>query len=115
MGYILQLHVYEVLSPANQLSGLKNLRDIREYVVCEPCVKRKSTGPTLQTIPYGYTTSYTELFKNVAYSRLHNGLYNGFFKTFLVMFEQDPKCRTQAIFGCLERVKAAAGEVCHLL
>ena len=49
------------------------------------------------------------------YSHLHNGLHNGFLKTYLVMFEQDPKCRTQPIFGCLERAKAAAGEVCHLL
>ena len=34
---------YEVFFPANQLGGLKNLWDLREYGVCEPWVMRKST------------------------------------------------------------------------
>ena len=33
----------------------------------------------------------------VTYSRLHNAL---FFKTYLVLFEQDLRCHTQPIFGC---------------
>ena len=34
---------YEALSPANQLSGLKNVWNLREYGVCEPWVTREST------------------------------------------------------------------------
>ena len=51
----------------------------------------------------------------MAYSHWHNALRNGFFKTYLVMFQQDPRCHTKPVFGCLERAKVAAGEVCHLL
>ena len=48
-------------------------------------------------------------------SRLHNTFHNGFVKTYLVMFQQDPRCHTKPVFGCLERAKATAGEVCHRL
>ena len=34
---------YEAFFPANQLGGLKNLWDLREYGVCEPWVMREST------------------------------------------------------------------------
>jgi len=34
---------YEVIFPANQLGGLKNVWDLREYVLCEPWVTREST------------------------------------------------------------------------
>ena len=34
---------YEALFPANQLSGLKNVWNLREYGVCEPWVMREST------------------------------------------------------------------------
>ena len=51
----------------------------------------------------------------MAYSRWHNALHNGFFKTYLVMFQQDLRCHTKPVFGCLERAKVAAGKVCHLL
>jgi len=34
---------YEALSPANQLSGLKNVWNLREYGVCEPWVTRELT------------------------------------------------------------------------
>jgi len=30
---------YELLFPANQLGGLKNVWDLREYGLCEPGVK----------------------------------------------------------------------------
>ena len=46
---------------------------------------------------------------------LHNALHNGFFETYLVMFQQDPRCHTKPVFGCLEHAKVAAGKVCHLL
>ena len=36
---------YEAFFPANQLGGLKNLWDLREYGVCEPWVMRESTVP----------------------------------------------------------------------
>ena len=34
---------YEALFPANQLGGLKNVWNLREYGVCEPWVMREST------------------------------------------------------------------------
>ena len=34
---------YEALFPANQLGGLKNVWNLREYGVCEPWVTREST------------------------------------------------------------------------
>ena len=34
---------YEALFPANQLGGLKNIWNLREYGVCEPWVTREST------------------------------------------------------------------------
>jgi len=34
---------YEALFPANQLGGLKNIWNLREYGVCEPWVMREST------------------------------------------------------------------------
>ena len=34
---------YEAVFPANQLSGLKNVWNLREYGVCEPWVTREST------------------------------------------------------------------------
>jgi len=34
---------YEVLLPANQLGGLKNVWDLRDYGLCEPWVNREST------------------------------------------------------------------------
>ena len=34
---------YEALFPANQLSGFKNVWNLREYGVCEPWVMREST------------------------------------------------------------------------
>ena len=36
---------YEALFPANQLGGLKNIWNLREYGVCEPWVTRESTVP----------------------------------------------------------------------
>ena len=38
---------YEALFPANQLGGVKNIWNLREYGVCEPWVTRESTVPTL--------------------------------------------------------------------
>ena len=38
---------YEALFPANQLGGLKNVWNLREYGVCEPWVMRESTVPHL--------------------------------------------------------------------
>ena len=49
------------------------------------------------------------------YSHLHNTLHNGFVKTYLVMFQQDPRCHTKPVFGCLEHAKATAGKICHHL
>ena len=37
---------YEALFPANQLGGLKNVWNLREYGVCEPWVTRESTVVT---------------------------------------------------------------------
>ena len=34
---------YEAVFPANQLGGLKNVWNLREYGVCEPWVTREST------------------------------------------------------------------------
>ncbi|KIJ90742.1 hypothetical protein K443DRAFT_41031, partial [Laccaria amethystina LaAM-08-1] len=34
---------YRVLSPTNQLGGLKNLWDLRDYGLSQPWVKREST------------------------------------------------------------------------
>ena len=34
---------YEALFPANQLGGLKNVWNLRQYGVCEPWVTREST------------------------------------------------------------------------
>ena len=36
---------YEVFFSVNQLGGLKNLWDLREYGVCEPWVTRELTVP----------------------------------------------------------------------
>ena len=51
---------YEVFFPANQLGGLKNLWDLREYGVCEPWVTREST--VLSTIIY---TQYIALLQTL--------------------------------------------------
>ena len=50
---------YGALFPANQLGGLKNVWNLREYGVCEPWVKRESTV-SIKRATQKYSIQHTE-------------------------------------------------------
>ena len=57
---------YEALFPANKLSGLKNVWNLREYGVCEPWVTRESTVSYKCVSFHPYFHRFSPAFKDSA-------------------------------------------------